>query len=183
MIWQKKYYFQELSGINCRQHYYSPKSRDSKVIAENLNLQSTFWFISSKLNKIAFWTKTLNSVTIATAYLTSNELNNLDNEIFHCINQLKVWKKYSNIDNLYKQIIKINDFKEISKDYLGPSIKDVRTVGGEGVRVINQMWTGLDRERGVPKIPKFVRTSFMDDPSSSEVGNFIEWTKDQDQAL
>ena len=161
------------------------------MIAENLNLQSTFWFISSKLNKIAFWTKTLNSVTIATSYLTSNELNNLDNEIFHCINQLKVWKKYSNIDNLYKQIIKINDFKEISKDYLGPSIKDVRTLGGRGsgksgqiwIRVINQMWTGLDRERGVPKIPKFVRTSFMDDPSSSETGNFIEWTKDQDQAL
>ena len=30
--------------------------------------------------------------------------------------------------------------------------------------MINQMWTGLDRERGVPKIPKFVRTFFMDDP-------------------
>ena len=29
-----------------------------------------------------------------------------------------------------------------------------------------QAWTSLDRgtERGVPKIPKFVRTSFMDDP-------------------
>ena len=31
---------------------------------------------------------------------------------------------------------------------------------GGGV-VINQMWTGLYRERGVSKIPKFVRTSFM----------------------
>ena len=31
-------------------------------------------------------------------------------------------------------------------------------------RVVNQMWTGLDRGRGVPKIPKFVWTSFMDDP-------------------
>ena len=50
--------------------------------------------------------------------MKSNELNNLDNEIFHCINQLKVWKKGSNIDNIYKQIIKINDFKEISKDCL-----------------------------------------------------------------
>ena len=50
----------------------------------------------------------------------SNELNNLnlDNEIFPCINQLKVWKKGSNIDNIYKQIIKINDFREISKEYL-----------------------------------------------------------------
>ena len=48
---------------------------------------------------------------MVTSYLTSNELNNLDNEIFHCINQLKVWKKRSNIDNIYKQIIKINDFK------------------------------------------------------------------------
>ena len=31
---------------------------------------------------------------------------------------------------------------------------------GGGV-MINQMWTGLYRERGVPKIPKFVRTSFL----------------------
>ena len=55
---------------------------------------------------------------MATSYLTSNELNNLGNEIFLCINRLKVWKKSSNIDNIYKQIIKINDFTEISKDYL-----------------------------------------------------------------
>ena len=55
---------------------------------------------------------------MATSYLTSNKLNNLDNEIFLCINQLKVWKKGSNIDNTYKQIIKINNIREISKDYL-----------------------------------------------------------------
>ena len=29
------------------------------------------------------------------------------------------------------------------------------------------MWTDLERGRGVPKIPKFVRTSFMDDPLSN----------------
>ena len=38
--------------------------------------------------------------------------------------------------------------------------------GGRGVG--NEMWTGLDRAggegEGVPKISKFVRTSFMDDP-------------------
>ena len=34
---------------------------------------------------------------------------------------------------------------------------------GDG-EVVNQMWTGLDRGRGVPKSPKFVRTSFMADP-------------------
>ena len=45
-------------------------------------------------------------------------MNNLDNKVFHCINQFKVWKKGSNIDNICKQIIKNNDFKEISKDYL-----------------------------------------------------------------
>lgn len=65
-----------------------------------------------------------------------NELNDLDNETFHCTNQLKVWKKGSNTGNIYKQIIKINDFKEISKDYL-----------------------------------------------LAKIGNFIERTKDQDQAL
>ena len=35
-----------------------------------------------------------------------------------------------------------------------------------GVGVVNQMWKGLDRERGVPKIPKFVRTFFMGDPKN-----------------
>ena len=45
-------------------------------------------------------------------------MNNLDNEIFLCINWLKVWKKGSNIDNIYKQITKINDFMEISRDNL-----------------------------------------------------------------
>ena len=35
-----------------------------------------------------------------------------------------------------------------------------------GVGVVNQMWTGLDRGRGGPKISKFVRTSFIDDPKA-----------------
>ena len=40
------------------------------------------------------------------------------------------------------------------------SLVSARTGGG---RVVNQMWTGLDRGRGVEKIPKFVWTFFMDD--------------------
>ena len=39
---------------------------------------------------------------------------------------------------------------------------------GQGEGVVNQMWTGLDRGRGVAKIPKFVRTSFMDDPTAKQ---------------
>ena len=35
---------------------------------------------------------------MATSYLTSNELNNLDNEIFHCINQIKIGRKGCNTD-------------------------------------------------------------------------------------
>ena len=35
---------------------------------------------------------------------------------------------------------------------------------GEGRGVVSQMWKGLGRGKGVPKIPKSVRTSFMDDP-------------------
>ena len=41
------------------------------------------------------------------------------------------------------------------------SLVSAQTGGGE---VVNQMWAGLDRGRGVSKISKFVRTSFMDDP-------------------
>ena len=38
---------------------------------------------------------------MAVSFLTSNKLNNLDNEILHCINQHKVYKKGSNIDSKY----------------------------------------------------------------------------------
>ena len=37
---------------------------------------------------------------------------------------------------------------------------------GQEEGMVNQMWTGLDRGRGIAKIPKFVRTSFMDDPTA-----------------
>ena len=37
---------------------------------------------------------------------------------------------------------------------------------GQGEGVVKQMWTGLDRGRRIAKIPKFVRTSFMDDPTA-----------------
>ena len=39
--------------------------------------------------------------------------------------------------------------------------------GGE--EVVNQMWIGLDRGIGIPKIPKLVRASFMDDPLAQPV--------------
>ena len=53
---------------------------------------------------------------MATAQLMFRELSNLDRGIFHIINQLKFLKKGSNIDNIYKNVIKINNFQEISKD-------------------------------------------------------------------
>ena len=42
-------------------------------------------------------------------------------------------------------------------------IMPILCLQGQGEGVVNQRWTGLDRGRRVPKIPKFVRTSFMDD--------------------
>ena len=45
--------------------------------------------------------------------------------------------------------------------------------GGEG-GMVNQMWTGLDRATGVPKIPKFVRTSFMDDPCGEQFFEIVK---------
>ena len=51
------------------------------------------------------------------------------------------------------------------------SLVSARTGGGG---VVNQMWTGLDRGRGgLPQIPKFVRTSFMDDPYICYWNTFI----------
>ena len=50
---------------------------------------------------------------MATSYLTWNKLNNLDDEIFHCINQLKVYKKRNNIDSIYEQLLYINKYLNI----------------------------------------------------------------------
>ena len=44
------------------------------------------------------------------------------------------------------------------------SLVSARTGDGGGGGVVNQIRTGLDRGRGVRKIPKFVRTSFINDP-------------------
>ena len=44
-------------------------------------------------NAIKSLSKLIHDITMATSHLTSNELNNLENKIFLCINQLKVWKK------------------------------------------------------------------------------------------
>ena len=49
--------------------------------------------------------------------------------------------------------------------------------GVEGGVVVNQMWTGLDRGTGAPKIPKFVRTSFMDDPCEEKFVEIVKWPK------
>ena len=78
-----------------------------------------------------------------TSYLTQNELNNLDNEIILCINQLKVWKKGTNIDNICKQIIKINDLSEISKDYV---LARLPTLSNEQKIKINEELTELHTE-------------------------------------
>ena len=50
---------------------------------------------------------------MATSYLTWNKLNNLDDEIFHCIN-LKVYKKRNNIDSIYEQLLYINKYLNIN---------------------------------------------------------------------
>ena len=52
------------------------------------------------------------------------------------------------------------------------SLVSARTKG-EGL--VNQMWTDLDRGRwgGVPKIPKFVPTFFMDDPKERQLNSIF----------
>ena len=56
---------------------------------------------------------------MATSYLMPNELNNLDNEIFHCTDQFKVWKKKSAISIIYTNKLLKSITKEISKkDFL-----------------------------------------------------------------
>ena len=46
--------------------------------------------------------------------------------------------------------------------------------GGGGGVMVNQMWTDLDRGTGVPNIPKFVRTSFMDDPCGEQFFEIVK---------
>ena len=50
---------------------------------------------------------------MATAYLTSSQLNYFENVIITSTQQLKRWKKGTHLDNLYKEVIKISDFVSV----------------------------------------------------------------------
>ena len=55
---------------------------------------------------------------MATAYLTSSQLNYFDNVIITSIQQLKTWKKGTHLDNIYKEVIKTSDFVSVPIQYL-----------------------------------------------------------------
>ena len=51
--------------------------------------------------------------TMATAYLTSSQLNYFDSVILRRIQQLKRWKKEAHLDKIYKEVIKTSDFRSV----------------------------------------------------------------------
>ena len=55
---------------------------------------------------------------MATAYLTSSQLNYFDSVIMTSIQQLKRWKKGAHLDNIYKEVIKTSDFVSVQIRYL-----------------------------------------------------------------
>ena len=55
---------------------------------------------------------------MATAYLTSSQLNYFDSVIIASIQQLKKWKKAAHLDDIYKKVIEILDFSTVQIQYL-----------------------------------------------------------------
>ena len=55
---------------------------------------------------------------MATAYLTSSQLNYFDSVIMTSIQQLKRWKKRAHLDNIYKEVTKTSDFVSVQIRYL-----------------------------------------------------------------
>ena len=55
---------------------------------------------------------------MATAYLTSSQLNNFDRVIITSIQQLKKWKKAAHLEDIYKKVIEILDFSSFQIQYL-----------------------------------------------------------------
>ena len=55
---------------------------------------------------------------MATAYLTSSQVNYFDSVIMTSIQQLKRWKKGAHLDNIYKEVIKTSDFVSVQIRYL-----------------------------------------------------------------
>ena len=51
--------------------------------------------------------------------MSSNELNyfDFDPQIFNVITQLRNWKKRADIEAIHTQILKIDDFSDVSRDY------------------------------------------------------------------
>ena len=60
---------------------------------DNTGSELTLYIKRLFLEKVMSKLKKPNTITMATSYLMLNELNNLGSEIFHSVNQLKVWKK------------------------------------------------------------------------------------------
>ena len=59
---------------------------------------------------------------MATAYLTSSQLNYFDSIKMTSIQQLKRWKKGAHLDNIYKEVIKTSDFVSVKIRYLSSSL-------------------------------------------------------------
>ena len=66
---------------------------------------------------------------MATAYLTSSQLDYFDSVIMTSMQQLKRWNKEAHLDNIYKEVIKTSDFVSVQIRYLSSHL---RTLVQEG---------------------------------------------------
>ena len=55
------------------------------------------------------------------------EINYFKTQTFNAITQFKKWKKRSDIEVTHTQILKIDDFRDVSRDYLKIRIKTLFT--------------------------------------------------------
>ena len=113
------------------------------------------------------------NVTIATASLSTIELNSFNNAIFSAINRIRhILKQRADINRVLNEIKKNQEFKDITREYLQKHLNKLITEK----KIINKINNDQDSyrvNRDILKIHEFDQISSCVSPSNSSFNNSL----------
>ena len=86
---------------------------------------------------------------------TELEINHLDQKIYSAIKQIREQKTRADINSIYKEIVKVIDFRSISKEFLNDRIKMLL----QSEKIINR----LNRNKNLYQLNESLLNSSMTD--------------------
>ena len=116
---------------------------------------------------------------MATAYLTSSQLNYFDNVITTSIHQLKRWKKGTDLDNIYKEVINTSDFVSVLIQYLSNRLLTVVQEGKVNSKLYKNIVTYIIN----PEILSATLKSLTNTPKSLDCKASVDINNEQLSSL